>query len=81
MSLRDAEAAKRDLYRFKMFLMSTVDTTPDDDHCRALMTIASRAVLRVEPVAVEDDRGTHMVTLSLNPIVRSMLAHQRGDTP
>lgn len=80
MPLRDAQAGARDLYRFKMFLTNGVDDDPDDAHCRHLLNIARDCTIRVEPVAClpgDDPVGdtlTHLISISLNPIVAAMAA-------
>lgn len=74
MSYADAKAGTRDLYRFKMFLSSGCDADPDDEHARTLLRIFAKIVLRIEPAVCAnpgDDR-THVINLSLNPIVAAM---------
>jgi hypothetical protein len=72
MTQRDALASLRDLYRFKMFLSSGCDEDPDDAHCRALFNIANSLIMRVEPTATEQGALTHLIVLTLNPIVAAM---------
>ncbi len=82
MSERDARAAIRDLYRFKMYLTDGVDQDPTDEHCRRLLTIASRAIMRIQPVATvsgaDGRHATHTVVLALNPIVASVRQQQES---
>ncbi len=73
-----ALSARRDMYRFKMFLMHGIDADPEDAHCRALLAIAVRAVIHVEPVATEEPTGTHMLVVTTNPIVAAMQAIQNA---
>jgi hypothetical protein len=73
MSARDARAAVRDLYRFKMFLSHGTDADPEDEHARAMLRIFAKVILRIEPVAVTSpDDASHVITLQLNPIVAAM---------
>jgi len=55
-----------------MFLSAGCDADPDDDHARSLLRIFAKIVLRIEPVAIADDSLTHVINLSLNPIVAAM---------
>src|SRR5690242_6442109 len=79
---RSARAAVRDLYRFKMFLSAGCDADPSDAHARELLTIFSRAVIRLEPVAClaagEGDTRTHLISFTLNPIVAAVRAAAEG---
>lgn len=73
MSEREARAALRDLYRFRMFLEHAINSDPSDAFARELHGRAKLAVLRVSPCAVTDLRSDYyMVELSLNPIERAM---------
>jgi hypothetical protein len=75
MSERDARAALRDLYRFRTFLSHACDTDPSDAFARELLTISRDATMRVEPlVSPVNENLTHVVTLTLNPIVAAMRA-------
>lgn len=72
MPAKDARAAVRDLYRFKMFLSHGTDADPDDDHARALLRIFAKIILRIEPVATDNGADDSVITLQLNPIVAAM---------
>jgi hypothetical protein len=74
MSSRDARASVRDLYRFKMFLSHGCDTDPADAHCRSLLRIFAKAILRIEPTATDNGDDSAVIVLTLNPIVAAMEA-------
>jgi hypothetical protein len=67
MAIVDARSSVRDLYRFKMFLSAGCDADPDDAHCRALLRIFAKAIIRIVPIAqsliVADDRGPFVQTI------------------
>lgn len=74
MSQKEARAAARDLYRFKMFLTAACDSDTDDPYARELLDAFTSASIHVEPVATHDPRGTHCVAFVMNPIVAAVRA-------
>lgn len=77
MSKGDCEAARRDLYRFKMMLTAAVDD--GDEYAGQLLDIFKRVVLKIEPCVVPTPAGDFILTFALNPIVAAMEAAPRED--
>jgi hypothetical protein len=71
MPLRDAQSARRDLYRFVGFLRNSPAT---DMHARILTEIASEIVWRIEP----GENGSYL-TLHWNPIAAAMALASKGN--
>lgn len=79
MSQKEARAAARDLYRFKMFLTAACDADNEDVYARELLDAFTSASIHVEPIATHDPRGTHCVAFVMNPIVAAVRAARRDD--
>lgn len=69
---REAQAARRDLYRYKTFLSAALEADADDEQAHELYQIFNRVVLRIEPVEDPTDGRTHRLTLYINPIVAAV---------
>lgn len=64
-----ALGGRRDLYRYRTYLMSAVETDPDDDYARGLYDAARDVTMRVEGAG-----NRCFIVLELNPIVAAMRA-------
>lgn len=75
LTYKEARAATRDLYRWRMFLVAACDNEQDDDpYARELLAMFSDVTLKIEPLATECEHGTHCVVFHMNPIVRAVRA-------
>jgi hypothetical protein len=63
----NALGGRRDLYRYRTYLISAVETDPDDDYARNLYDAARDVTMRVEGAG-----NRCFIVLELNPIVAAM---------
>jgi hypothetical protein len=76
----NALGGRRDLYRYRTYLISAVETDPDDEYARNLYDAARDVTMRVEGAG-----NRCFIVLELNPIVAAMrnpeaTSEARGDT-
>lgn len=76
LTYKEARAATRDLYRWRMFLSAACDSDEDDPYARELFNMFSNVTLKIEPLATECEHGTHCVVFHINPVVRAVRAAQ-----
>lgn len=71
-----ALTAKRDLYRFKMFL---INADPEDGYARALADTFNEFSICMEPVTPGDGKGPHCLVFRPNPITVAMRAKSSSE--
>lgn len=68
-----ALSSRRDLYRYRMFLINAVEDDPDDTFARELYDAARDVIMRVEGAG-----NRCFIVLELNPIVAAMRSEAPG---
>jgi hypothetical protein len=62
-----ANSSRRDLYRYRLFLINAVEEDPDDTFARELYDAARNVTMRIEGAG-----NRCFIVLELNPIVAAM---------
>lgn len=63
------DAARRDLYRWKMFL---INADPEDEHARRLVGIWENCELRIEPCVIAEGENTHVLIARPNAVSEAL---------
>jgi hypothetical protein len=69
MPYNKANSSRRDLYRYRLFLINAVEEDPDDTFARELYDAARNVTMRIEGTGSQC-----FIVLELNPIVAAMRA-------
>jgi hypothetical protein len=67
MPVKGARASKRELLRYKGFLMRACDAPAGDDYAHDMLAIFNRASIRLE-----EDGDASFLVIDHNPLVRAM---------